>query len=97
MTELLIFSIVEIKVDIAFATSVVSFFTKDLSWQYTEVVKTIMHYLKVTKTMRIMYSNSEGKDDLIINGYSNSDWAGDHATRKSTSNFIFMLNSSLIS
>lgn len=37
------------------------------------------------------------KGILKLIGYSDSDWAGDHADRKSTSGFIFMLNGGLIS
>ncbi len=97
MTGSLIFSIVETRPDIAFATSVVSRFAKNLSQQHTKAVKTIMRYLKATKTVGIMYGNGEGSGDLIIKGYSDSNWAGDHATRKSTSGFIFMLNDGPVS
>lgn len=55
-----------------------------------------MQYLKATRTIRIAYGGEEG-GDLIIKGYSDSDWAGDHATRKSTSGFIFMLNDGPVS
>lgn len=55
-----------------------------------------MQYLKATRTIRIAYGGEEG-GDLIIKGYSDSDWAGDHATRKSSSGFIFMLNGGLVS
>ncbi len=41
--------------------------------------------------MGITYWGEE-EGDLIIKGHSDSDWAGDHARRKWTSGFIFMLN-----
>lgn len=47
--------------------------------------------MKVTKTVGIIYGGNK-KGDLRIRGYSDSDWAGEHATRKSTSSFIFMIN-----
>ena len=56
-----------------------------------------MRYLKATKTVGITYGGGEGGDNLTIRGYSDSDWAGDHATRKSTSGFIFMLNGGPVS
>lgn len=68
---------VETKLDITFATLVVSYFAKNPSRQYTKAVKTIMHYLKATKNVEITYENSEGSGNLIIKGYSNSNWAGD--------------------
>lgn len=33
-----------------------------------------------------------GKDELLVEGYSDSDWAGDKESRKSTSGYIFTLN-----
>ncbi len=56
-----------------------------------------MRYLKATRTVGITYGNGEGSGNLIIKSYSNSDWAGDHVTRKSTSGFIFMLNGGPVS
>ncbi len=82
---------VEMRPDIAFATSVVSRFAKNPSHQHNEVVKTILQYLKATRDTGITY-RGEQRGDLIIKGYSDSDWAGDHATRKSTSGYIFILN-----
>lgn len=77
MTELLIFSMVETRPDITFATSVISRFAKNVSRQHTKAVKTIMRYLKTTKTVGIIYGNNTGGGNLIIKGYSNSDWNGD--------------------
>ena len=50
-----------------------------------------MQYLKATKTLDIMYNKEEGSN-LIIKSYFNSNWASDNITKKSTSDFIFMLN-----
>lgn len=90
ITGSLIFSIVETQPDIAFATFIVSYFAKNLSRQHKKTVKTIMQYLKTTHTLGKTY----GKDwkNLIIKSCSNSDWAGNHASRKSTLGFVFILN-----
>ena len=72
MTGSLMFSMVETRPDIAFATSVVSRFAKNPSRQYTEAVKTILRYLKATKTVGITYGGDE-EGDLTIRGYSDSD------------------------
>lgn len=96
MTRSFMFSMVETRPNIAFATSIVSRFAKNPSRQHTEVIKTILRYLKATKMAGIMYGgNKDG--DLTIKAYSDSDWAGDHATRKSTSGFVFMLNGGPVS
>ncbi len=96
MNGLLMFLMVKTKPDIAFTTSVVSRFANNPSRQYPEAVNTIIQYFKATRTRGITYGG-EKKEDMIIKGYSNSDWAGDHATRKSTSGFIFMLNGGPVS
>ncbi len=53
-----------------------------------EAVKTILKYLKGFKDRGIVY----GGGTLDIKGYSDSDWAEDKESRKSTSGYIFMLN-----
>ncbi len=55
MTGSIMFSIVETRLDIAFATSVVSQFAKNPSHQHSKVVKTILRYLKATKDTGITY------------------------------------------
>lgn len=53
MTGSIMFSIVETRPDITFATSVVVWFTKNPSHQYTKVVKIILQYLKSSKEQGI--------------------------------------------
>lgn len=95
MIELLMFLIVETHPDIAIAILVMSRYAKNLSLLYTKFVKTIMQYLKVICTLNIIYG--EDKKNLIIREISNFNWAKNHALRKSTLRFIFMLHRSLIS
>ena len=45
-------------------------------------------YLQGTKTHGICYKPG---DTIDFRGYSDADWAGDHADRKSTSGYVFML------
>ena len=96
MTGSLMSSMVQTRPDIVFATSVVSRFAKNPSRQHKEVVKNIIRYLKATQTLGIIYGGEDG-GDLIIKGYSDSDWTRDHATKESTSGFIFMLNGRTVS
>ncbi len=90
----IMFSMVETRPDVAFATSVASRFAKNPGHQHTEFVKTILRYLKGSRDRGITYG---GQDELLIEGYSDSDWAGDKESRKSTSGFIFMLNGGPVS
>lgn len=94
MTGSIMFSMVEIRPDISFATSVASWFAKNPSHQHIEAVKTILRYLKSSRERGITYG---GQDKLLVEGYSDANWAGDKNSRKSTSGFIFMLNGGPIS
>ena len=93
MTGSLMFSMVKTRPDIAFATSVASRYAKNPSHLHIEAVKTILKYLKGFKDRGIVY----GGETLDIEGYSDSDWAGDKESRKSTSGYIFMLNGGPVS
>lgn len=53
-----------------------------------------MRYLKDSRERGITYG---GQEELFVEGYSDSDWAGDKESRKSTSGFIFMLNEEPVS
>lgn len=81
MTGSLMFSMVETRPDIAFATSIASRFAKNQGHQHTEAVKTILRYLKGSRERGITYG---GQSELLVEGYSDSDWAGDKESRKST-------------
>lgn len=49
------FSIVETRPDITFATSVVAWFTKNPGHQYIKVVKIVLQYLKSSKLREITF------------------------------------------
>lgn len=94
MVGSIMFAMIESRPDIAFATSLVSRFAKNPSKAHIEAVKMILRYLHTTRTRGITY----GRDsDLDIIGYSDSDWAGDRDTRKSTSGYVFVLNNGAVS
>ena len=93
MVGSLMFSMVETRPDIAFATSVASRFSKNPNHLHNEAVRTILKYLKGSKDRGIVY----GGGTLNIKGYSDSDWAGDKESRKSTYGCIFILNRGPIS
>lgn len=94
MINFIIFSIIETRPDIAFATSVASQFAKNPGHQHTEMVKIILLYFKDIKERGIIYG---GQEELLVEEYSDSDWAGDKKSRKSTSDFIFILNGGPVS
>ena len=57
-------------------------------------VKRILRYLQGTQNYGLVFV---GGDKDVLLGYSDSDWAGDIVTRRSTSGYVFQLGQSTIS
>lgn len=73
--------------DICFAVNVLSRYVNNPSQQHVNAIKRVIRYLIDTKDYFIKYGES---NDLI--GYSDSDFASDVDTRKSTTGYIFQMN-----
>jgi hypothetical protein len=58
--------------------------------------KRVLRYLQGTKDLGIVYEDS-GMQDISIIGYSDADWGGDQDTRRSTTGYVFMLNTGVVS
>jgi hypothetical protein len=81
--------------DIAFAVSRLAQYTIKPNSQYWAALKRLIRYLKGTRTKGIIYNaqpNPAITDDdaCHIKGYTDSDWAGDVSTYKSTSGYLFL-------
>uniref|UniRef100_A0AAV1V9Z6 Reverse transcriptase Ty1/copia-type domain-containing protein n=1 Tax=Peronospora matthiolae TaxID=2874970 RepID=A0AAV1V9Z6_9STRA len=74
--------------DIAYAVGYVSRFMENPQQEHGTAVKRIFRYLQGTKSHGLRFQPS---DKIDFRGYSDADWAGDHADRKSTSGYTFML------
>ncbi|KAG2956824.1 hypothetical protein PC118_g24293 [Phytophthora cactorum] len=74
--------------DIAYAVGYVSRFMENPQEEHWVAVKRIFRYLQGTKTHGICFKPG---DNIDFRGYSDADWAGDLADRKSTSGYTFML------
>uniref|UniRef100_A0AAV1VCK0 Reverse transcriptase Ty1/copia-type domain-containing protein n=1 Tax=Peronospora matthiolae TaxID=2874970 RepID=A0AAV1VCK0_9STRA len=66
----------------------VSRFMENPQQEHGTAVKRIFRYLQGTKSHGLRFQPS---DKIDFRGYSDADWAGDHADRKSTSGYTFML------
>lgn len=64
------FLMIETRPNITFSTSIANCFIKNLGHQYTEVVKTILQYLKGLNKQEITYKS---QSKLLVEGYSDSD------------------------
>ncbi|KAG3230714.1 hypothetical protein PI124_g24188 [Phytophthora idaei] len=74
--------------DIAYAVGYVSRFMENPQDEHWVAVKRIFRYLQGTETHGICFKPG---DNIDYRGYSDADWAGDLADRKSTSGYTFML------
>ena len=80
--------------DIACIISQLARFQTDPGPEHIIAIKRVLRYLKGTKDYYLFFPS---KQDLRLHGYSDSDYAGDIATRRSTGGFVFFLNNTPIS
>ncbi|KAH9651061.1 hypothetical protein KPL70_026606 [Citrus sinensis] len=92
----LMYAMVCTRSDIAYAVSVVSRYLSCPGKVHWNAVKWIMRYLKGSSTCGLLYRKTKS-DKIEVMGFVDSDFAGDLDKRKSTSGYMFVLNSCLIS
>jgi hypothetical protein len=80
--------------DLAFLVCLVARFMERPTKIHVAAVKRILRYLKGTTSYGLWYE--KGKDDDLA-GWSDSDYAGDLDDRKSTSGYVFMIGSKVVS
>ena len=78
--------------DICFAVGVVSRFQSNPGLDHWVAVKHILKYLKRTRNYMLVYSG----EDMILRGYTDSDFQTDVDSRKSTSGSVFTLSGGAI-
>jgi hypothetical protein len=81
--------------DIAFAVARLTQYIIKPNSQCWAVLKRLIRYLKGTRTKGIIYGaqpnpGTTDDDECHIKGYTDSDWAGDISTCKSTSGYLFL-------
>lgn len=75
--------------DIAFGVGLVSRFMTDPRISHMTAAKRILRYLKGTLDFGLLFPKSKEKLLAEVAAYSDSDWCGDQADRKSTSGYLF--------
>ncbi|CAL5395059.1 unnamed protein product [Camellia sinensis] len=83
--ESLMYAMVSTRPDIAHAVGAVSRFLSNPGKEHWEAVKWILRYLKGTAKMCLCFRSAKP----VLEGYTDSDMAGDLDGRKSTSGFLF--------
>ena len=81
--------------DIAFAVAQVARFAASPRPSHWTAVKRIMRYLKGTTKFGIAFQKQE-PSDFMLQGYSDSNWAGCVETRKSTGGYAFLIGTSIV-
>ena len=89
----LMYAMLGTRPDIAYAVSVVSRFAAKPTQTHKATVTRIFRYLRKTVDYVLVFNGPLA----ALSGYSDSDWAGDHDTRKSTSGYVFNVGSAVIS
>lgn len=89
----LMFAAVVSRPDIAYSVGVASRYLNAPSKTHWNAVKRIIRYLKSTSELGIYYSR---EDKLQLPGFSDSVYASDKDTRKSTTGYIFKLSNGAV-
>lgn len=89
----LIYLAVTTRADISFAVSYLSRFQSQPTEEAWSHLKRILRYLKKTSDLKLLYSTVSTK---ILEAYSDSDWASDINTRKSTSGLVIKVFGNLV-
>jgi hypothetical protein len=79
--------------DISYAVSLVSQFMHSPTSHHLKIVKRILRYLKSTVTRGIFMKNN---GHFKLEGYTDSDWAGNSLDRKSTTGFCTFIGGNLV-
>lgn len=80
--------------NIVYGVGLLSRFMEEPRVCHVQGAKRILRYIKGTLTNGIFYTNN---NNMNLVGYTDSDWAGDIETRKSTSGYAFHLGTGAIS
>lgn len=80
--------------DICHALNVVSRYMEHPKAIHVNAAKRILRYVKGTFDYGILFNNS---NVLCLNGYSDSDYAGNLDTRKSTTGYAFFIDNGIVS
>jgi hypothetical protein len=89
----LMYAMVCTRPDIAHAVGVVSRYMNNPGKEHWEVVKWILRYLRGTTTHALCFGGS----DTFLQGYVDSDMAGDKDSMKSTTGYVFTIGGTIVS
>ena len=92
--DCLMYLMVGTRLDLAAAVGVLSQFAADPCPTHWQALKRVFRYIQGTRTYGIEF---QVESDLGLQGYSDADWAGDIASRRSTSGYVFVMSGGCVS
>ncbi|KAL5567384.1 hypothetical protein UlMin_030548 [Ulmus minor] len=92
----LMYFMVSTRPDLSFAMSVLSRFMSNLGNYHWEAMKWLLRYVKGTKNLGLIYEKKNGTK-LVLEGFVDSDYAGNKNNKRSTTSYSFCLNGCCIS
>jgi hypothetical protein len=81
--------------DMAYSVWLAARYMERPTEMHVAAVKRVLRYLKGTLSYGILYKCKAG-NELMLQGWCDSDYAGDHDDRRSTSGYVFTMNDSAI-
>jgi hypothetical protein len=90
----LMYLMVSTRPDLAAAVGLLSRFLNNPGEQHWIGVKKVFKYLQGTRKVGLEYRKGQG---VILEGYTDSDWAGDLDSRRSTSAYVMMIGGTAVS
>jgi hypothetical protein len=90
----LMYLMVSTRPDLAQAVGILSRFLNDPGETHWTEVKRVFRYLQGSRDLGIVYRRTQG---VTLEGYTDSDWAGDVDDRRSTSAYVMMLGGGAVS
>ena len=93
----LLYAAVATRPDIANAVSKLARVMSKPEQLHWELAKRVLRYLKGTEQLGLRFSGGGVDEPNMLFGYSDADWAGDAATRRSTTGYVFIINSAAVS
>lgn len=94
----LMYAMLGTRPDIAFAVGTLSKFSSNPGRIHWDQAIHVLRYLSGTKDLGLEFRGDANNDlTALILGYSDSDWAGDIDTRRSTGGYVFLMSGAAIS
>lgn len=77
--------------DLSFTVNILSRYSNKKNQTVWKYLQTALRYLKGTSDLKLVYQRNNNQIFDSLQGYADSDWAGDEITRISTTGYIFKL------